>query len=244
MRKFIKNNSTVEKIILGKVLAANERWELPTSLWLKAIRSEELIPFIEDGTFTVDDGTTNLVPSDAVEWINNLYDLSEINIKKDFYAQIHKTKTGNNLMSNATWFDHAPSAIACGSYSGFGTSVQPIIIPFNCSLKNVLLNFRKANFDWRATAGSIFIELGFYSHIYNGASDYCRLGMTLSGSFSGNTTGDGTFKFPIEEIVARVGTNAFLQNQIIGVQLRKDISREGQIQSLSDPVLQLQFRET
>jgi hypothetical protein len=244
MRKYITNKTINNLTILGKVLSPEERWEILPNLWTKIIRNDEIIPLVEIGSLQVDDGSSVLTGTTAIDWINNLYDITEVLTRRSFNYQIHKTKNGNNLMTNATWFDVWPSSTSSGSYSGFGSSTQPIIIPYNCRLSNVLISFRRAYFDWRSSPGNIFIELGFYTHLYNQATDYCRLGMELIGSFSGGYSNYNTYKFDISEFTARVGNNSFTKNSLLGVQLRKDISQQGQIQSLSDPILLLTFEES
>jgi hypothetical protein len=144
-------------------------------------------------------------------------------------------------MSNATWFDSWPSQLVSGSYSGYNSSAQPIIIPYACKLGRVFLIFRRARYDWRSSAGPIYFEFGFYTMDYNDATDYCRIGVELPGTFSGSDTGEHTLKYDITDLSVRVGENLFSPQDIVGVQFRKDTSQPGQIYSIYDPLVLLLF---
>jgi len=162
--------------------------------------------------------------------------------KTTHLVTVHKLRTGNNTMSNGGWFDQWPSNDACGSWSGYASSCKPFICPENLYIKKVNLVFRKANFDWRSSAGSIFIELGVYTMLYNGASDVARLVMEM-GDFSGSTTPHGTYKYEIENFTERVGSNSFNKFDIIGFQLRKDVSFPGAVNSIINPLFQIHLEE-
>lgn len=244
--KRIKNNTESSLIFFGETIQPQEYFTINPNYWLTLVENNpRLISMISSGDVIVNDGSSDLNISDGIEYIKRFQPDPDVNylVNQIYIWQIHKTKNGNNLMSNATWFDSWPSSNPSGSYSGYSSSAQPLIIPFNCHLKKALITFRKANFDWRSSVGSIFMELGFYTMIYNGHTDYCRLGLELSGDYSGNNTDYDTHKFEIINFVERVGSNNFSKHDLLGVQLRKDISREGQIQSLSDPMILLYFEE-
>lgn len=157
--------------------------------------------------------------------------------------QLHKTRNGDNAMSNASWFDAWPARYASGSYSGFGSNAQPLIVPFDCKLVGALVTIRRGRYDWISSEGSLFIEFGFYTMVHNGHTDYCRLGAELEGDFSGNDTGTGTHKWCVNEFTERVGSNSFSKHDVLGVQFRKDISQPGQLYTIYDPIILLDFEE-
>ena len=158
-----------------------------------------------------------------------------------FVWQVHKTKNGNNLMSNATWFDCFGGTYLTGSYSGYSCGCTPLLIPYNFRLVKAFVTFRYAAFDWRGTAGNLYLELGFYTMFSTNATDYCRLTLELPGSFSGSNTGYSYYRFEVSSFVERVGTNSFVKDDFLGVMFRKDTNIPGQISSVRDPVVQLHF---
>lgn len=162
----------------------------------------------------------------------------------DIIWQVHKTRNGNNNMSNGTWFDCINGKYLTGSWSGYASSCTPLLLPYKAKVSKVFALFRVAAFDWRASAGDIFMTLEFRTMFYNGSSDGCELVLTLPGSFSGSSTPNDTYKFEIPTFEVSSGVNVFNKQDMVGVMLRKARSEPGYINSLRDPVLQIHFTET
>jgi hypothetical protein len=242
--KIIKNKSGETRNILNCQVAHNDEYEVSSNLWLKLYEHEFIKSEVENGNYVVNNGTSDLSAALGLKLLAQFQPYEGVGWeKRRLLFQVHKTKNGNNLMSNAQWFDMWSGSTSSGSYSGFGSSTQPFIMPCNSKLTKAVVVFRKANFDWISTSGNIFCCIGFYDHLYNGTDLICKLNMELVGSFFGNNTGYDTFKFEITDFDEAEGTNYFSALSILGVQLRKDISQAGQIQSLSDPILLLEFEE-
>jgi len=242
--KIIKNRSGETRNILNRQVAHGEDYEISANFWLKLYEDLIIAENVTNGDYIVNDGNSDLTPEKGLKLISRFqpYEGDDWE-RRRFSIQVHKTKNGNNFMSNATWFDIWPEMMSSGSYSGFGSSTQPVIVPYACKLSKASIIFRKARFDWRSTSGSIYFCLGFYNHLYNGTELLCKLNAELEGEFSGNNTGYGTFKFLITDFEELNGSNSFDSLDVIGIQLRKDNNQDGQIYSVSDPILLLEFEE-
>lgn len=243
--KIIRNESGETRRILNRDISHGESYDIPSGQWMKLYMDDSIRSYITSGDYIVNDGTTDLSAEAGLIHIDRFQPLDVENWreKRILTWQVHKTKNGNQRMSNASWFDAHPSRYSTGSYSGYNSNAMPFIIPCNCYIYKAIFIFRRAKYDWRCSTGNIFFEFGFYKLSYNSHTDYCRLGVELEGSFSGNDTGTDNFKYEITNFNERVGSNSFSTMDILGVQFRKDTSTPGQIYQIYDPIVLFEFKE-
>jgi hypothetical protein len=163
--------------------------------------------------------------------------------KRTFIIQVHAQNV--NGLSNASWFRAYPSTGYTGSSSGWrGNNTYPFLMPFNCLLKRAVVKMYKASFDWRETAGSVYLTFGFYAHLYNGAPEHSKITAELAGSYSGTSLVDGNHTWSSEVFVVNLGANSFAAGELIGVQFRKDVNQPGQMSTIYYPIVKLLFEET
>jgi hypothetical protein len=162
--------------------------------------------------------------------------------KMKLYCELNYRPAG--AMSNASWFNRGPGANISGSYSGW-PSAFPLVIPFNCSLTRVCFNLSAAGYDWRNSgAGNIFAQLAAYSHAYNGTTAEMQIDLTITGSFTGGSFVSQNIEREMTSWAVNSGSTSFVKGKKLGFQFRKDISKEGQCYSITNPYLLLEFTET
>lgn len=245
LQKIIRNESGETRQILNRSVVNGESYNIPANQWLKAYEDDNLKSLVSSGEYIVNDGFSDLSPAEGLILIDKFQPSDNQEFSRKYITQwtVHKVKSGNRSMSNASWFDAHPSMYSTGSYSGYNANIMPFIVPYNCKVSKVTLTFRRARFDWRSSAGNLLFEFGFYRMTHNSHEDICRLGIELEGSFSGNDTNINTFSYEVFNFTERVGDNLFFAKDILGVQFRKDISNPGQIYSIYDPIVCFELKE-
>jgi hypothetical protein len=243
--KILKNTTTSIIFIYGIRITPNGSYEIEQGEIYGVLNDTFLEAYVMNGDIVINDGAQDLSPTDGMAWLNTFY----IDTtggggsgRSDWSWQIHKTSTSSSLTMNiGTWFDAYGQRVNTGSWSGYPSNSMPLIVPFDMRLKRAQLIFKKANYDWRATAGALEITLGFYTMVYNGASEYCLLYKSFGTTFTGSTSGDDTFVFDLIDFEVGSGVNLFTKNMILGVQLRKYRGVEGVINSIVCPIIHLHF---
>jgi len=164
--------------------------------------------------------------------------------RRTFLMNLHKVRTINSSFSNSGFWDTWPAQYASASYSGFGSACYPFTLPFNCKIVEVNMIFRKANFDFNATAGVIRHDIELRDHQYNGSTVDSLITVPF-GSFSGNNTGDSTHKFtiPAANLVFNSGNNVFEKGLILGARFVKSSGGVRAINSFVDPIMQIILEE-
>lgn len=166
----------------------------------------------------------------------------DINTKNNLIIQIFKN--GTNLSSGQfyDYFRAGNHTRSSGSWNGW-TNSNPIIIPFNCMLKKVFVNFSQAQFDWRSIAGNLYLDIGFIDHNHNSTFNERIMRLELIGDFVNNNTGTEGFRYNVSNISLMLGNNYFQEGEIIGFLLRTSNSVPGRIFQISNPYHSLIFEE-
>jgi hypothetical protein len=169
---------------------------------------------------------------------------------KTFSFDLHFVSgTGlNTSMSNGSFFRVRPGTFSSGSYSGY-PSAFPLQMPYNCKLDSIILTFRKADFDFNATAGHILFEIETRDHYYNG-SDVLNRTLVRFGNFSGSSTGTDTFRFELfynntggQGFEYISGDSEIEYAKLIGCRFVKAPSGDRRINSWTDIVMKLNYIE-
>lgn len=161
-----------------------------------------------------------------------------VDVKRKLNAEVFF----NGTLTNGSWFRRSPGTGISGSWSGY-PSAYPFVLPFDCTLSKIFLNVSGAGYDWRGSPGEIFIDIGIFSHVYNGSSKIYTAGLTLDGPFSGSSFSGQNIKEVIVNMTDTFGTNAFLKNTLVGFMLLKEASRSGQCNNLVNSYLSFEFTE-
>jgi hypothetical protein len=195
-------------------------------------------------SFTAPNGSMYLRTDvqEAYQYINSSW--KRMPFPKQFIMNLHKIRTINSSFSNGGFWDTWPAQYASGSNSGFGSACYPFTLPFDCKIVEVNMIFRKANFDFNATAGVILHDIELRDHQYNGSTVDSLITVPF-GSFSGNNTGDSTHKFtiPAADLVFNSGNNVFEKGLILGARFVKSSGGARAIQSFVDPIMQIILEE-
>lgn len=156
-------------------------------------------------------------------------------------------RNGTNI-STGSFYDlyetNKNDGIYSGSWSGWsGSGSNPTIIPYNCKIVKAHIRFSRARFDWRSSAGNLFLDIGCIDHNYNNTFNERILRFEIPSSFSGNDTGTGSYKYTITEsdISAMSGSNNFNEGEMIGFLLRGSTSTPGRIYQIDNPFHSLTF---
>lgn len=160
---------------------------------------------------------------------------------KDFQYSI---KLESNIGSGQ-WYDRYKD-IHSGHWQGWNKKdSNPMILPYNCKIVKAHINFSKAKFDWRSSAGPIYLDIGFLDHNYNGTFNERILRFEIDGSFTGNDTGNSSFRYILTEddISAMSGSNNFNEGEMIGCLTRASTYVAGRIYEIENPFHSLTFEE-
>jgi len=157
---------------------------------------------------------------------------------KLFHYQVYEDKDINN----GKWLESWPDGHDSGNWSGYSDGNKiPYIFPFNCKLSYIDLFFKGADYDWRSSAGNLYLTLALMDHNYNSAYEIVRYNFTLEGNFTGNKIDHDSFKFTEPSFTIMSGSQDIIKPAIIGIMFRKDNSQPGQIYKLKDPIINLTF---
>lgn len=131
-----------------------------------------------------------------------------------------------------------------GAWNGWPNGA-PVVIPYNCRVIKGLLAFQVANFDWRSSAGSIFLDIGFIAHTHNSTMNERILRFEIEGNFTGNSTptGNNFYVVNIDNITSMSGNNYFNEGEIIGLLLRSSTSVPGRIYRINNAYHKIIFEE-
>ena len=164
---------------------------------------------------------------------------------KTFPVELHFVSGtgGNTTMGNGTFFRTKPSTFASGSFAGY-TSCFPLLVPFNCKLKSLVLTFTIANFDFNATAGQVSFNLEFQRIINNGSSVWSNYQVSW-GNFSGSQVpfGFNTFTLDSSNWTITSGQEELEAGDLIGWRFTKSNAPERNINNFQNILLTLNFEE-
>ncbi len=162
-------------------------------------------------------------------------------VPKPFYYQVFN----RGQIGGASWFTRERSGnhiSYSGSWQGWAQA-SPMTMPYNCKISKLHASFRQASFDWCSIAGNIFLDIGFLDHNYNSTLNERILRFEIPGSFTGNATGDGGFRYSISNITDMQLSNMFFEGEVIGIMMRTSTSIPGRIFNITDPILSFTFEE-
>lgn len=166
---------------------------------------------------------------------------------KTFPVELHFVSgTGGNItMNNSTFFRIKPGTFDSGSFAGY-TSCFPLLVPFNCRLKDLVLTFTIANFDWvpASNAGPVSFDLEFRSIIHNGSSVYSIYRVSW-GNYSGSQIpfAFNTFSLGSSNLTLISGTEVLNSGDLIGWRFVKSTAPARNINNFQNILLTLNFEE-
>lgn len=190
------------------------------------------------------DKETNSIAKQLKKDIEPLQKVIIKNHSRTFLYHIFKTSS----LSSGSFYDNMRAGShrsASGSLNGWSQS-SPMIIPFNCKIDKLFLNFQSISYDWRNTSGNVYLDLGFVNHNHNNVFNERILRFeTLNGQFINGQSDSSGFKYIIEEnnIYEMLSNNYFYEGELIGVLQRSDVSIPGRIYNIRQPYIGIQFKE-
>lgn len=161
-----------------------------------------------------------------------------ISTKRSIYETVNRAGTVNN----STWLYRTPGTVASGAYAGYPTAA-PILIPFNCTLNSVKLIISGATYNYRSTAGSIFIGLNIFDHMYNGTSQLASVNMEIPGSYTGTSFTSIDKEVDVTTFTIVAGSLTFAKHALLGILYSMPTSNVGQTSKIVNAYMLLEFKE-
>ena len=150
---------------------------------------------------------------------------------------------GNTTMNNSSFFRIKPGTFPSGSFAGY-TSCFPLLVPFLCRLKSLVITFTIANFDWTASAGPVSFDLEFQKILHNGSSVYSVYRVSW-GNYSGSqiSYGFNTFSLDSSNFTLISGVDNLQPGDLIGWRFVKSSAPARNINNFQNILLTLNFEE-
>ena len=241
----VKNNSMSDIMIedlgitvpSGAVITLTDYFDIYVILG-----SNDLYDFVANEDLVINNGTNDLDVDVARDFLTietiKSNGGSSGTAGKLFYFQMH---TKGDL-TNGGWFHIHSDDKETGTWEGWEKDDRyPTILPYNCKLSYAEMFIKGADYDWRSSAGNLYLSIALMDHDYNGANEIIRYNFTLNGSFTGNKIDHGSYRFSEPPFVIMSGNENISKPALIGSMFRKDNSQPGQIYKLKKSRILLVF---
>lgn len=169
--KIIKNNSPNPITVVGKTLQPNESYQLSKFEWISYSANQLVRDEVTSGNLIVNDGTTDLSPSDGINLLDRFQpDFNEIPPAK-FYAQFQIIDDLNFDEYIYSFFDNTGgpqerSGDRSNGYEFRGSS--PIICPFDGTVKKGVFAIKGVAVSTGNTAATVTVNLELWKVGFQG----------------------------------------------------------------------------
>lgn len=161
--------------------------------------------------------------------------------KRRFEYQVNRRNANNgisqilNIYTNPTY-----------SNSGYtGSNVFPLFFSYSAKLVEAIIIFTSSTFDYRSSAGDIYLGLKLMNQVGNSHSELTTMKLTIPGSFTNTSYSNSAgFKARITTVEQVSGNIIIPVNSLIGVAIADPVGAgPGRITKIGNPYISLIFEE-